>query len=79
MIKVRVVRISIGTVAETEDNSGSGKTDFELNGIKVRKFKSHEHCNRCIDIIVCTNSSLVTKMRNEIEVRDLKGVGGSIT
>ena len=79
MIKVRAVRISIGTVAETENNSGSGKTDFEPNGIKVRRFKSHEPCNRSIDVIVSTNSSLVAETRNEIVVRDLKGVGGSIT
>ena len=33
MVKVRMIRISIGTVAETENDSSSGKTDFEPNGI----------------------------------------------
>ena len=79
MVKVRMVRISIGTVAETEYDSGSRKTDFEPNGIKVRRFKIHEPCNRCVDVIVCTYSSLRTKTRNEVVVRDLKGIGGSIT
>ena len=78
MVKVRTVRIGIGTVTETENDSSSGKTDFQPNGIKVRRFKSREPCNRCIDVIVCTNSSLGTKTRNEVVVRDLKGVSGSI-
>ena len=64
MVKVRMVRISIGTVAETENDSSSGKTDFEPNGIIVRRFKSHDPCNRCIDVKVCTYSSLRTKTRN---------------
>ena len=79
MVKVRMVRISIGTVAETENDSSSGKTDFEPNDIKVRRFKSYEPCNRCINVTVCTNSSFKTKMRNEVLVGDLKGSGGSIT
>ena len=79
MIKVRAVRIRIGTVAETEYDSSSGKTDFEPYGIIVRRFKIHEPCNRCIDVIVSTNSSIGAETRNEIIVRDLKGVGGSIT
>ena len=79
MIKVRMVRISLGTVAETENDSSSGKTDSEPNGIKIRRFKSHDPCNRCIDVKVCTNSSLGTKTRNKVVVRDLKRVSGSIT
>ena len=78
MVK-RMVRISIGTVAETGYDSSSRKTDFEPDGIKVRRFKSHESCNRCVNVKVCTNSPLRAEMRNEVVVRDLKGVGGSIT
>ena len=73
MVKVRMIRISIGTVADTENDSNSRKTDFEPNDIKVRRFKSHEPCNRCISVTVCTNYSLKTKMRNEVVVGDLKG------
>ena len=78
MVKVRMVRISVGTVAETEYDSSSGKTDSEPNGIKVRRFKSCHPCNRYVGVKVCTNPSLRTKTRNEIVVRDLKGVSGSI-
>ena len=79
MVKVRTVRISIGTVAETENDSSSRKTDFEPYGIKVRRFKSHKPCNRCVNVVVCTNSSLGAETRNKVVVGDLKGVGGSIT
>ena len=79
MVKVRMVRISVGTVAETEYDSSSGKTDFEPNSIIVRRFKIHEPCNRCIDVIVSTDSSIGAETRDEIIVGDLKGVGGSIT
>ena len=74
-----MIRISVVTVAETDNDSSSGKTDFEPNGIKVWRFKIHEPCNRCVDVIVCTNSSLQTKTKNEVAERDMKGVGGSIT
>ena len=79
MIKGRMYRISIGTVAETGNDSSSGKTDSEPIEIKVGRFKSRDPCNRCIDVKVCTNSSLGTKTRNEVVVRDLKRVSGSIT
>ena len=79
MVKVRMVRISVGTVAETENDSSSRKTDFEPNGIKDRRFKIHEPCNRCVNVIVRTNTSFGAKTRDKVIVGDLEGVSGNIT
>ena len=52
MVKVRMIRISIGTVAETDDDSSSGKTDFEPDGIKVRRFEIYEPLYVCVCVCV---------------------------
>ena len=78
MVKVEMIRISIGTVAETENDSSSGKTDFEPDDIKVR-FKIHEPYNRSVDVIISTNSSFRAETRDKVIVGDLERVGGSIT
>ena len=63
-----IERIDIRTVAETEYDSFSRKTDFEPYGIIVGRFKIHKSCNRCVGVIVSTDPTIIAEIRDKVIV-----------
>ena len=68
-----------GKVTKAEKNMLSGKRDTKPKNVKVRRFKKREPCNRCVDVIVSTDTPFITETRNKVIVGDVKGSSGSIT
>ena len=57
----------------------SGKEDAEPKSVKVRRFKVHEPCYRCVDVIVSTYTPFETETWNNTIVGDIIEIRGSFT
>ena len=66
-------------VTKTYKNSFSGKEDTKPENIKVRRFKVHESCNRCVVVIVSTDTPFETETGNNTILRDFIKIRGSLT
>ena len=66
-------------VAKAKKDSSCRKIYFQPENIKVRRFKIHESCNRCVYVTVRTDTTFRVETRVMIIVGDLERVRGRLT